>query len=462
MTFFVTHYPQLTKLSEIYHNVQNQHLGSIINTSGDEVQYTHKIMQGSCKAAADYGVEMARICGWPMEVVEQARSIRLEVQSKLPDGTLCSSTMASSQNSNGASNSHNMALRKKAEDILHDIAKHLVALKEESGSQCQGKLSSQAMRDYLQDLRNRIVPVNDTDMIDMMKNLLVNNNEKEEEKEAEGKTNDTMMDYSIPPNGEEEEEEVVGLIEAIDKQENSTKPPPINNENESNDNTHPKPQDVQKDTEKPTFLLDIMQPNKSSSTTKTKTTTSTSSESNTDPDRKEMKNNSSVGTRKKEKGSKSFNDSDEMEEQIGMESCEAIESFSMSGTSSSCSSLSSSWKKEKRLSTMRNFVIDNISKVKEIDATRPKRKNETGKFTKCNAKSIKASGGSSSSSTSSSEKDSKSKSSTSSDGDSSSGSSNSSSSTEINRKVRKSPTNNIMKTSMNEILSLSSSSDLSD
>ena len=71
MTFFVTHYPQLAKLSEVYSGVQNQHMGASIDrgTNG-EVLYFHKIMPGACSASSDYGVEMSASCGWPDDVVE--------------------------------------------------------------------------------------------------------------------------------------------------------------------------------------------------------------------------------------------------------------------------------------------------------------------------------------------------------------------------------------------------------
>jgi len=69
MTFFVTHYTQLSNLIKYYPNVQNQHMSS--TTNGDNLMYTHKIMPGSCKMASDYGVEMAQLCGWPIEIVEE-------------------------------------------------------------------------------------------------------------------------------------------------------------------------------------------------------------------------------------------------------------------------------------------------------------------------------------------------------------------------------------------------------
>lgn len=59
ITFFVTHYPQLTRLADVYSNIQNQHLGSVIESnSGNNVLYTHKVMPGPCHVSGDYGVEM--------------------------------------------------------------------------------------------------------------------------------------------------------------------------------------------------------------------------------------------------------------------------------------------------------------------------------------------------------------------------------------------------------------------
>lgn len=72
ITLFVTHYPQITRLSDVYMNVQNQHLRSIADqSSGNEVTYTHKVMPGPCRESADYGVEMTSSCGWPVEVIKE-------------------------------------------------------------------------------------------------------------------------------------------------------------------------------------------------------------------------------------------------------------------------------------------------------------------------------------------------------------------------------------------------------
>jgi DNA mismatch repair protein MSH4 len=71
MTFFVTHYPQLCRLADVYPNVQNQHLGTVVEEEG--VRYMHKILPGPCQMSADYGIEMAATCGWQRDVVEMVR-----------------------------------------------------------------------------------------------------------------------------------------------------------------------------------------------------------------------------------------------------------------------------------------------------------------------------------------------------------------------------------------------------
>jgi len=79
MTFFVTHYPQLCRLAEVYPNVQNQHLGAIAEEESGEVRYMHKIMPGPCQMSLDYGVEMAATCGWQRDVVEMVSSLLISL-----------------------------------------------------------------------------------------------------------------------------------------------------------------------------------------------------------------------------------------------------------------------------------------------------------------------------------------------------------------------------------------------
>lgn len=76
MTFFVTHYPQLCRLADVYPNVQNQHLGAMAEENSGEIRYLHKILPGSCKMSADYGIEIAATCGWQLDVVEMVSMIK--------------------------------------------------------------------------------------------------------------------------------------------------------------------------------------------------------------------------------------------------------------------------------------------------------------------------------------------------------------------------------------------------
>ena len=90
MTFFVTHYPQLSSLATIYPSVQNIHLGaSVSQEPNGEISYTHKAMPGACSVSTDYGVKLSAVCGWPVEVVDDASQIQAVVESLLPEESLC-------------------------------------------------------------------------------------------------------------------------------------------------------------------------------------------------------------------------------------------------------------------------------------------------------------------------------------------------------------------------------------
>jgi DNA mismatch repair protein MSH4 len=90
--FFVTHYPQLTKLAEVYPGVvQNIHLEAHLSpgTHGNQqLSYTHKVKAGSCSVSSEYGVELAAYCGWTQDVIDQARAHEGHVRSLLPEGSL--------------------------------------------------------------------------------------------------------------------------------------------------------------------------------------------------------------------------------------------------------------------------------------------------------------------------------------------------------------------------------------
>ena len=70
LTFFVTHYPQVTLMSSVYPSVQNFHLeASVGKGEHGDIFYTHKVGSGPCTVATSYGVDLAYACGWPGDVL---------------------------------------------------------------------------------------------------------------------------------------------------------------------------------------------------------------------------------------------------------------------------------------------------------------------------------------------------------------------------------------------------------
>lgn len=76
-------------------------------------------------------------CGWPDDAVNDARKIRQEVKRKMPGEDVCDTSKQ--QNEKFAYN------RRKAHNVLCDIAKQLAAMKEG-----EGRLTKEAKRNYLQ------------------------------------------------------------------------------------------------------------------------------------------------------------------------------------------------------------------------------------------------------------------------------------------------------------------------
>ena len=90
MTFFVTHYPQLNRLAEIYPCAQNISMDAKIS-GGDlgEIRYTYKIKSGACKYETDYGIKLASLCGWPSSIVADAANIEGQIAHLLPQDGPC-------------------------------------------------------------------------------------------------------------------------------------------------------------------------------------------------------------------------------------------------------------------------------------------------------------------------------------------------------------------------------------
>jgi DNA mismatch repair protein MutS len=70
-TLFATHYHELTELAELLEGVRNLQVS--VKESGDHVIFLHKVEPG--KADRSYGIEVARLAGLPLGVIERAREV---------------------------------------------------------------------------------------------------------------------------------------------------------------------------------------------------------------------------------------------------------------------------------------------------------------------------------------------------------------------------------------------------
>jgi DNA mismatch repair protein MSH4 len=79
MTLFVTHYPQLTQMNAMYNNIRNIHFKIQCTQNAnddDEVIFLHSLGQGTCDMMSGYGIHMARICGFPENMLVDAKQIQ--------------------------------------------------------------------------------------------------------------------------------------------------------------------------------------------------------------------------------------------------------------------------------------------------------------------------------------------------------------------------------------------------
>src|SRR6202035_696947 len=70
-TLFATHYHELTELAEQLEGVRN--LRVAVKEAGDRIIFLRKVEPG--KADRSYGIEVARLAGLPMSVIERAREV---------------------------------------------------------------------------------------------------------------------------------------------------------------------------------------------------------------------------------------------------------------------------------------------------------------------------------------------------------------------------------------------------
>ncbi|MBI4467068.1 MAG: DNA mismatch repair protein MutS [Acidobacteria bacterium] len=70
-TLFATHYHELTELADLLPGVKNVHVS--VKESGSEIIFLRKVEPGS--ADKSYGIDVAKLAGLPLEVIERARQV---------------------------------------------------------------------------------------------------------------------------------------------------------------------------------------------------------------------------------------------------------------------------------------------------------------------------------------------------------------------------------------------------
>jgi DNA mismatch repair protein MutS len=72
-TLFATHYHELTELADQLSGVINFHVS--VKEANDQILFIRKVLPGA--ADRSYGIEVARLAGLPLQVIERARSVLL-------------------------------------------------------------------------------------------------------------------------------------------------------------------------------------------------------------------------------------------------------------------------------------------------------------------------------------------------------------------------------------------------
>ncbi|MBV9503173.1 MAG: DNA mismatch repair protein MutS [Acidobacteriaceae bacterium] len=72
-TLFATHYHELTELAEQLSGIRNLHVA--VKEANDQILFIRKVEPGA--ADRSYGIEVARLAGLPLQVIERARSVLL-------------------------------------------------------------------------------------------------------------------------------------------------------------------------------------------------------------------------------------------------------------------------------------------------------------------------------------------------------------------------------------------------
>jgi len=80
-TIFATHYHFLNKLEELYENITNYQM--LIKEMNDNILFLRKVAKGGTDRS--YGIEVAKLSGLPVDVIERARVIQKQLSTETQD-----------------------------------------------------------------------------------------------------------------------------------------------------------------------------------------------------------------------------------------------------------------------------------------------------------------------------------------------------------------------------------------
>nr|CCA15663.1 DNA mismatch repair protein mutS putative [Albugo laibachii Nc14]CCA16273.1 DNA mismatch repair protein mutS putative [Albugo laibachii Nc14] len=79
-TCFATHFRQLNELASVYINCKCYHLAA--SFSETNIRYFHTLNDGNCPEFPKYGIQAAKMCGLPQDIIRDAEEIYDRLQSK--------------------------------------------------------------------------------------------------------------------------------------------------------------------------------------------------------------------------------------------------------------------------------------------------------------------------------------------------------------------------------------------
>ena len=120
LTFFATHYHELTSLDQSFAQITNAHM-TVAERNG-EIRFLHTLVKGP--ALKSYGVQVAELAGLPASVTKRAKSLLREVESKRVQATSQLSLLDSMTVSDIAPTAESFELPEEIKSLMAEVEKY--------------------------------------------------------------------------------------------------------------------------------------------------------------------------------------------------------------------------------------------------------------------------------------------------------------------------------------------------